>query len=99
MPCRLGASGSVRARSRHQSACMAPLAHSFWPLTRYVPPTFSAHGGLPPPVPPRPVPLHAAGGGAEAGEVGPGVGLGEALDPDLAVEDGREVAAALFTGP
>ena len=33
MPLRLGASGSVRASSRHQSACRAPLAHSFWPLT------------------------------------------------------------------
>jgi len=33
MPARLGASGSVRASSRHQSACSAPLAQSFWPLT------------------------------------------------------------------
>ena len=33
MPRRFGASGSVRASSRHQSACRAPLAHSFWPLT------------------------------------------------------------------
>ena len=33
MPCRLGASGSVRASSRHQSACAPPLAHSFCPLT------------------------------------------------------------------
>ena len=32
MPLRLGASGSVRASSRHQSA-LAALAHSFWPLT------------------------------------------------------------------
>ncbi len=27
------ASGSVRASSRHQSACRPPLAHTFWPLT------------------------------------------------------------------
>ena len=33
MPVRLGAAGSVRASSRHQSACSAPLAHTFWPLT------------------------------------------------------------------
>ena len=33
MPRRFGASGSVRASSRHQSACSAPLAHSFCPLT------------------------------------------------------------------
>jgi len=35
MPLRLGASGSVRASSRHQSACLPPLAHSFWPFTTY----------------------------------------------------------------
>ena len=33
IPFRFGASGSVRASSRHQSACRAPLAQSFWPLT------------------------------------------------------------------
>ena len=33
MPRRFGAAGSVRASSRHQSACGAPLAHSFCPLT------------------------------------------------------------------
>ena len=33
MPLRFGASTSVRASSRHQSACRAPLAHSFCPLT------------------------------------------------------------------
>ena len=39
MPLRLGASGSVRASSRHQSACIPPLAHSFWPLTMYSSPS------------------------------------------------------------
>ena len=33
IPLRFGASGSVRASSRHQSACAPPLAHSFWPFT------------------------------------------------------------------
>ncbi len=42
MPCRLGASGSVRASSRHQSACIAPLAHTFWPLTTNRSPSWRA---------------------------------------------------------
>ncbi len=40
----------------------------------------------------------AAGGGLQAGQVGAGVGLGEALAPDLAVEDGRQVPAPLLVG-
>nr|CRL79152.1 hypothetical protein CPGR_05155 [Mycolicibacterium malmesburyense] len=42
MPFRFGASGSVRASSRHQSACLPPLAQSFWPLTTYESPSLRA---------------------------------------------------------
>ncbi len=42
MPLRFGRSGSVRASSRHQSACIPPLAHSFWPLTTNVSPSLRA---------------------------------------------------------
>ena len=44
MPLRLGASGSVRASSRHQSACIPPLAQSFWPLTTKVSPSLRGRG-------------------------------------------------------
>ena len=79
MPLRLGASGSVRASSRHQSACMPPLAHSFWPLTTIASPSRRADG-------------------AQARQVGSGLGFGETLDPDLAVEDRRKVPSTLLVG-
>ena len=79
IPRRLGASTSVRASRRHQSAWRAPLAHSFWPLTTNRSPT-------------RP------GRRPQAGEIGARLGLGEALAPDLSVEDRREVAPALLLG-
>ena len=79
MPCRFGASGSVRASSRHQSAWAAPLAHTFWPFTT------------------KPSPSRRALV-VEAGEVGAGIGLGEPLAPDLAVEDGGQVPLALLVG-
>ena len=40
----------------------------------------------------------AARGGAQAGQIGSGLRFGEALHPDLAVEDRGKVAAALFVG-
>ena len=40
----------------------------------------------------------ASGRGAQAGQVGAGLGFGEALDPDLAVEDRGQVASALLVG-
>ena len=77
MPGRLGASGSLRARSRHQSAWSAPLTHTFWPDHQVA--AVGRHGGA-----------------AQAGQVRAGLGLGEALAPDLAVEDGGQVPLLLL---
>ncbi len=81
MPRRLGAVGSVRASSRHQSAWDAPLAHTFWPVHHDTPPSTGRGARL------------------QAGQVRAGLRLGEALAPDLAVEDGGQVARRCSSVP
>ncbi len=57
IPACLGTDGSVRAISSPQLANCAPELQIFWPLTTHSPSAPSAHGGLPPPVPPGPSPV------------------------------------------
>ena len=67
MPLCFGASGSVRHSAMPIWLCWATDVHTFCPSRIHSPPpTFSAHGGLPPPVPPGPSPFirTARAGGA-----------------------------------
>ena len=49
--------GSVRHSTYSQSADAPNVIQIFWPSMTHSSPTFSAHGGLPPPVPPGPSPF------------------------------------------